>query len=226
MLEFWNKEWREEPMRIISVWSQLASSWQGIDIDQKQIKRALDVGCGSGWGCSSFFDFGAHGHAVGFDISETALEAAAHRTKGYHTSEYAFALGDAVRLPFRDSSFDLVFSFDMLTLAGKECTKMIEEMWRVTGNYLLFNIGYSDRHRHRTIEGVLRTASLNERKAKKIVSRLAPEQASICAVTYDEFENWGQPIYSQRHSKEGERKMALLILLRKEQSDRDAERAL
>lgn len=91
--------------------------------------RILDLGCGWGRVLKPVMDRG--GRAVGFDISENMLELAAdHLAKNGHRPE--LARGDGTRLPFRDNSFDQVYSLLVLQHLSKDNgTALISEVHRV-----------------------------------------------------------------------------------------------
>lgn len=77
----------------------------------------LDVACGPG---NFTRDFGAvvgeGGLAVGVDASATMLDRAVRDTPADRHPAVAYVRGDAVRLPFRDASFDAVCCFAALHL--------------------------------------------------------------------------------------------------------------
>ncbi len=82
--------------------------------------RVLDLGCGGGWAV-----FARAGCTIGVDISPVSLHGA---TTIYH----GVAACDLTRLPWRDASFDLVVSSDVLghvPLEGKQ--QAIDEIFRV-----------------------------------------------------------------------------------------------
>ena len=74
--------------------------------------RVLDVACGPGNFTRDFAKaVGREGLAVGIDASPTMLARAVQDTP---RGEAAYVRGDAVRLPFRDASFDAVCCFAAL----------------------------------------------------------------------------------------------------------------
>jgi SAM-dependent methyltransferase len=75
----------------------------GLDLGEGA--RILDAGCGTGGNLGML---GRLGPVVGLDFSELALELAAERGGA------RFARGSVAAVPFEDSSFDLVTSFDVL----------------------------------------------------------------------------------------------------------------
>ena len=68
-------------------------------------RRFLDLGCGVGWAARIAADEGAS-YSVGLDFAGTALVRARR-----HTPAAGWVQGDGNALPFRDGSFDDVFSF-------------------------------------------------------------------------------------------------------------------
>ena len=86
--------------------------------------KVLDVGCGQG----VFLDRLAQTYRVkgtGIDISPRAIRQAKKQSRAGK-----FIMADAVRLPFKDQSFDLVFSLDSLEHI-KPQVKALKEMLRV-----------------------------------------------------------------------------------------------
>lgn len=73
-------------------------------------KVVLDVGCGCGFGCEYFARSGAK-HVIGVDTSkETVKFAKTH----YSAVNLDFVIMDAQNLAFKDSSFDMVTSFEVI----------------------------------------------------------------------------------------------------------------
>jgi ubiquinone/menaquinone biosynthesis C-methylase UbiE len=98
----------------------------------------LDCGCGTGHNLVMLRQFG---RAVGIDLTWTGL-AYAH-TRG----ERAVAQASAARLPFPDSRFDVVTSFDVIYALDDETeTLALREMWRVLrpGGFLVLNVAAMD----------------------------------------------------------------------------------
>jgi ubiquinone/menaquinone biosynthesis C-methylase UbiE len=73
-------------------------------------KKVLDIACGAGYGSSYLAGCGAV-MVVGVDISESALTYACNH---YMRDNLHFLQGDAVRLPFEDSEFDVIVSFETI----------------------------------------------------------------------------------------------------------------
>lgn len=83
--------------------------------------KILDAGCGPGAALKYLSKFG---DTIGIDISDKALIYARKRGK--------VLKGDITKLPFKDSSFDLVFCFGVLYHSWvKDESKATEEFYRV-----------------------------------------------------------------------------------------------
>jgi ubiquinone/menaquinone biosynthesis C-methylase UbiE len=87
----WTEEMRAEALSLLDV-----------DADD----RVLDVGCGTGFGTEGLLEHSEH--VYGLDQSRHQLEQAWAKL-GKH-DPVAFHFGDAERLPFKDDSFDVVWS--------------------------------------------------------------------------------------------------------------------
>lgn len=89
-------------------------------------KTVLDIACGAGYGASHFVACGAK-EVVGVDLSKNAVAYARNQysKKGLHLLQ-----GNAVFLPLRDRSFDMVVSFETIEHIN-EYEEYLEEMKRV-----------------------------------------------------------------------------------------------
>ena len=91
----------------------------------------LDVACGPGNFTRDFARVaGPAGLVVGIDTSETMLARAVRDTPADQAERTAYVRGDAVRLPFRDASFDGVCCFAALHLFDDPMTAL-DHMTRV-----------------------------------------------------------------------------------------------
>ncbi len=92
-----------------------------------QDRLILDVGCGTGRMLSWLARFAGRGRVVGIDVVPSPLRFCRER---HHTQ---LAQASAMHLPFADSTFDLVTSFDVLVqLPGEGADEQaIREMYRV-----------------------------------------------------------------------------------------------
>lgn len=96
-------------------------------------KTALDVGCGTGQLVKSLRSFGIE--ADGVEISKDAINMVDPDVKDYIT------YGDVTDLPAKDSSYDLVITFDVLEHIEKEkIRKSVSELVRVSRKHILSKI--------------------------------------------------------------------------------------
>jgi ubiquinone/menaquinone biosynthesis C-methylase UbiE len=140
----------------------------------------LDCACGTGHNLVMLRQFGP---AVGIDLTWTGL-AYAH-TRG----ERAVAQASAARLPFPDSRFDVVTSFDVIYALDDETeTLALREMWRVLrpGGFLVLNVAAMDllKGNHSVLAQEIRRysrATLGERltRAGFAVRRMSYTNAAI-----------------------------------------------
>jgi ubiquinone/menaquinone biosynthesis C-methylase UbiE len=94
-------------------------------VDIKRRKRILDVGCGSGVITAEIASL-TGGDVIGVDIDSQKLAYAKLITPRITVME-----ADALYLPFRDNTFDLVM-FSVVLMHIKEQQKAVNEMARVT----------------------------------------------------------------------------------------------
>jgi SAM-dependent methyltransferase len=93
----------------------------------------LDVACGPGNFTRGFGQIvGRDGLAIGIDASETMLARAVRDTPADDFPAVGYVRGDAVRLPFRDASFDAVCCFAALHLFSEPFVAL-DHMVRVLG---------------------------------------------------------------------------------------------
>jgi ubiquinone/menaquinone biosynthesis C-methylase UbiE len=89
-------------------------------------RRALDAGCGTGGRLSWLRQYTGSESVVGIDVSQTALEFCRAR------DQRELAQGSIAQLPFAESSFDLVTSFDVFQhVLDKGDVHAIAEIYRV-----------------------------------------------------------------------------------------------
>ena len=88
--------------------------------------RVLDVGCGKGYLLHELTDAVSGLEVAGLDISAYAVAQAKAEVRG------ALVIGDAAKLPFADSSFDLVYSLGTLhNLPVEKLWSAVAEIERV-----------------------------------------------------------------------------------------------
>lgn len=105
-------------------------------------KKVLEVGCGD-------LMFARYDHLnmqyIGLDISGAALNEA---RINFHSG--LFVQADAIAIPFKDRSFDVVFAIETVTCAGRDAYGMITEAGRVLTNNgtLLFDVVHKDIYKY------------------------------------------------------------------------------
>ena len=98
------------------------------EIDFPKNARVLEVGCGTGPVCRSIATILDVAEVVGIDQSELLLEKAAELSRGFGNITYL--TGDAKRLDFPDSSFDVVVLHTILTHVP-DPAGVLSEVYRV-----------------------------------------------------------------------------------------------
>jgi len=100
--------------------------------------RLLDCGCGTG---SNLDLLGRWGRAYGFDLTVSGL------TLGQQAGRTRLARASVGSIPFADTSFDIVTSFDVLVCLPEPVEQdAIREMYRVLrpGGWLIVNVAAMD----------------------------------------------------------------------------------
>ena len=106
--------------------------------------RILDVGCGKGFLLHEFKKLLPKAEIRGIDISAYAIENAKEEVKEY------LQIGNAIKLPFEDREFDLVYSITTLhNLYNYELKKAILEVQRVSkkNSFILVDSYRNERER-------------------------------------------------------------------------------
>ncbi len=99
------------------------------DVLSSEGARALDVACGTG-DLSLALAERTGARIVGTDFCRPMLEIAARKATATNVTEIPFVEGDALKLPFADSSFDAVsIAFGLRNLSSVEAG--LKELWRV-----------------------------------------------------------------------------------------------
>jgi ubiquinone/menaquinone biosynthesis C-methylase UbiE len=88
-----------------------------IPFNEQESLIVLDAGCGRG---ANIIQFAKQGiMVIGVDISEEALEQASSWVKQEFVQDWVTLIrGDITALPFKDDSFDVIISSDVLSVAG------------------------------------------------------------------------------------------------------------
>lgn len=95
-------------------------------LEPRRGETLLDVGCGTGYFTRRFASGGAVVRVAGADLDFDSVRFAAERSP----SHIGFVVADALKLPFRDRSFDLVISVTALCFIPEE-KQALAEMLRV-----------------------------------------------------------------------------------------------
>jgi 2-polyprenyl-6-hydroxyphenyl methylase/3-demethylubiquinone-9 3-methyltransferase len=102
----------DDPIALLRAENRLRNPWIAEQITQSfgpRPCRILDVGCGAGFLSN---DLSRLGHeVVGLDASEESLQVARQHDTG---GKAVYERGDALALPYADSSFDVVCAMDFL----------------------------------------------------------------------------------------------------------------
>ena len=106
------------------------------EVDLKEYRNIIDLGCGTGALCSVFAELGME--VTGVDSASAMLEVASKKTK---RSGIRYYQGNILeKLPFDDNSFELVFaSYVAHGLKKRERKKMYEEMSRLSSKLVILH---------------------------------------------------------------------------------------
>jgi ubiquinone/menaquinone biosynthesis C-methylase UbiE len=143
LLSIWKSDEYYDKARIASQDSFSHPGWLEIKKIAAKAESILEVGCGEGTKLANISS--KNTKLNGVDLSQTAVKTAQKQFKNI-----SFEVADASSLPFKDSSFDLVYSAFMIEhIQNPE--KVIKEMLRVTKDkkYLALlapNYGAPNRH--------------------------------------------------------------------------------
>jgi ubiquinone/menaquinone biosynthesis C-methylase UbiE len=207
LVRFWDNEWTTRKNDLYSTWPDVALRTSKIDTDK--INTILDVGCGE-QDISIYMDDKVH--VIGLDISFAGLKLAKCRS---NQNRISFVQAVSTDLPFKDSSFDAVVSFDTITLTGHDHLKSIEEMYRVSRDYIIFNVSHEDSHSFKTIDGIMMPLAFNEQQVSDALKGMHLKELQLEIFTINEFYNLGQPIYQRMNFQDGDKKLGILAIARK-----------
>ena len=111
--------------------------------------RILDIGVGTGEMFYKIISLNKDGYNIGLDISPSMLIKAKEKLIGKRYSKNDFILGNAFLLPFKDNSFDYIFSsyvFDLLP--ENEFNSVIQGLFRVlksNGKVVIITMSFGNR---------------------------------------------------------------------------------
>lgn len=122
------------PVALLRAENQIRNPWiiNTINTRIRTFAKVLDVGCGAGFLCNPL---AINGHDVtGIDLSKESLLTAERFDE---TKKVKYLYGNALDLPFEDSSFDVVCAMDILEHVD-DPKKLIQEASRVLKEKGLF----------------------------------------------------------------------------------------
>jgi len=95
-------------------------------------KIILDLGCGSGYGTYYLSTEGAK-HIIGIDISKEAIE---YCKREYIADNLQYGIMDGSRLGFKDNSFDVIVSFQVIEHI-ENVDEYLSEVYRATRIFIV-----------------------------------------------------------------------------------------
>lgn len=117
----------------------------------KPTDKIFDVSCGPGTITYSFAEYVPEGSVIGVDYTPAIFERAQayalsniHQDDGKSRGKVDFVVGNLLEgLPFEDETFNVIFSYQLLTHIGSRCDQALKQMRRVlkTGGILLSRDG-------------------------------------------------------------------------------------
>lgn len=113
-----------------------------INIEKIKEKRVLDIGCGFGWLEYRLKD--KVRHITGMDVNIDNITKAKSEI---HSKNVDFLIGSALKLPFKDNSFNVVISSEVIEHIQKNCEKKyFKEIERVLkrGGRLFLSTPFDD----------------------------------------------------------------------------------
>lgn len=106
--------------------------------------RILDVGCGTGRMLPGIFSIKKNIEYFGLDTSKEMIQHLKEKAKRLGIEKKVkIKISDATKMPFKDNSFDIVFSYHVLWhIPKKDQKEMVKEMRRVCkkGGFIVFDI--------------------------------------------------------------------------------------
>jgi len=89
--------------------------------------KILDCGCGPGSMTIGFANYVKNGNAIGIDIEESQIEIAREDAKKSGVNNVTFQNASVLELPFKDNTFDIVFSQALLSHLKDPISALLEQ---------------------------------------------------------------------------------------------------
>jgi ubiquinone/menaquinone biosynthesis C-methylase UbiE len=142
----------------LQLYGELAKLLRGAGL-RSTAKNMLEISCGRGGGLYHMINIlGVESQAIGLDFSINAIR---HCSRHYvDCAKLSFVCGDALRLPFADSSFDIVVNVEASHVYGDD-TSFFREISRVlAGNGAFLYADYRRRDCMPALQQLARDTSL------------------------------------------------------------------
>lgn len=127
--QFWDK-WSKTFMDDLwQVETHPQHMWLFSEVNKEKPKSILEVGCGFGRNIKFLREKGISATITGVDISQGMIHKAKKYVKNKNTT---FVQGDILKLPFKDKSFDVVFTHGVLMhVPSADVNQALSELSRV-----------------------------------------------------------------------------------------------
>ncbi len=127
--EFWSKYAEDNDSKYNEEFSKFIRDLAG----SLHCQNILEVGCSTGNDLVSFPKEASSSKVIGIDLCQKAIDKAKAKFPSFD-----FRVGDATKLPYENSSIDMVFTHRLLNyLDDDELEKSIAEMFRVARKYIV-----------------------------------------------------------------------------------------
>jgi len=177
--------WTEDKVQILEKgWNEQQEYWYDLlrPLVPSGNHSAIDVGCGVGM----YYDLlseKARNYA-GIDPSEDMISRARERRP-----DGKFRIGTVYNIHYPSNHFDLVFCWSVLVhLPFNTIERAIEELWRVTGEFLVFNLYIALEDDSFSVKGPWEEwlTAMNSFQVMRLLDRLKPEKVDIA--DYEEID--------------------------------------
>ncbi len=138
-------EWLRYPARFVEEEEKIFREEIQLDVSLLQNKLILDAGCGMGRFTRVAAGFGAE--VIGVDFSDSVFRA---KEITRHLPSVHIVQADVLRLPFRDSAFDIIYSFGVLhhTPDTKKAFCALTKKLKINGHISVWVYGKAGRYKN------------------------------------------------------------------------------